>query len=162
MKLQETATKVLVDPKWKAMWYFTNSLWSGITLYLLSSFGYVFWSPKLALILGFFVPLVVYGAKEGLGLYRYKRNLGDFWYMGQHYKQGLGLFENELWEKALVHFEEVLKVGPDHKRALYYSAICHERLQNWDEMESRCRRYLEQNPNDVEVQSMLRRAGQNP
>lgn len=160
MKLRETATKVLVEPKWKAMWYFTNSLWSGITLYILSSLGYVFWSPLSALLLGFFVPLIVYGTKEGLGLYRYKRNLGEFWYMNQNLKEGMAYFENGFWEEALRCFEKILKVGPDHRRALYYSAICEEKLLNWAKAERLSVKYLEQKPDDEEVRSMMERARQ--
>lgn len=161
MNLKDTATKVLVEPKWKVLWYFTNSLWAGITLYILASYGYVFWSPNMALIVGFFTPLVVYTAKEALGLFKYKRRLGEFWYMDRQYERAMQLFHNQEWEKALALFSLILKVGPDHKRALYYAAVCNEKLGNWSDVVTMSRHYLKQNPEDDEVSSMLTKANQN-
>ena len=160
MKLRDTANKVLVEPKWKALWYFTNSLWAGITLYILADLGYVFWNPNLAFLVGFFAPLVVYGAKEFMGLYKYKRRLGEFWFMDQQYELAMKMYGNQEWEKARACFSRILSIGPDHKRALYYSAVCNEKLGDWNEVVTLARRYLEQNPSDQEVSVMLKRANQ--
>ncbi|MFX1369541.1 MAG: hypothetical protein ACFFAY_13165 [Promethearchaeota archaeon] len=160
MKLRNAADNVLTDPKWKALWFFTNSLWAGITLYLLASYGYVFWDPILALLVGFFAPLVVYGTKGAMGLYKYRLRLGEFWYMDYQYKEAMRFYNNQDWELAANHFERVLEVGPDHKRALYYAAKCKENLEEWSDVVTLSRRYLKQNPEDEEAAFMLKRANQ--
>ncbi|MHA2425921.1 MAG: hypothetical protein ACXAEF_14110, partial [Candidatus Thorarchaeota archaeon] len=74
MELREIAHKIYADRKWATGWYLMNSTVCGVTMIAIARWGYVPFDDLTAFLLGFFVPMVVYLIKEGMGLYRFQGN----------------------------------------------------------------------------------------
>ena len=88
----------------------------------------------------------------------YSRKIPEYSEMEIMFEEAKSRFDDGEYEKAL----ETLKVlaGPklNHKRALYYGALCYEALEDWENMKVFCKAYLELKPKDKEVWEMLNRA----
>jgi hypothetical protein len=158
LKIRDLAIAMVTEKRWMGLWYFTNSLWAGIVLYLLASYGYVFWEPHLAMVIGFFVPLVVYGSKHGIGLYRYRSRLGEYQHLDVRYAEAMRYYDLQHWDDALIRLYEVLKLGIDHKRALFHAARCNEELSKWGEVHRLTEKYLELHGSDAEIEALLVKA----
>ena len=53
------------------------------------------------------------------------------------------------------HFTELAGPKMDHKRALYYSARCYEKFDDWENVKKYCYAYLALKPEDREVWEMV-------
>lgn len=67
-------------------------------------------------------------------------------------------YDAEEWEEALEIFQKLMGPNMDHKRALYYGAMCCEKLGNTENVIRYLRRYVELQPKDKEVWEILARA----
>lgn len=128
MNLRELADATLSQPKWQAIWYLTNSTFAAITCWALARWGYLPWNDLEALLLGFFVPLGVYGFKTVNGWYRYKQHYGTYAMSGKYLELAMESIECEDWDEALRYLDRILRVMPGHLRGLYYTAVCKEKL----------------------------------
>ncbi len=157
MNLRELSDAVLSDPKWQAVWYLTNSSFASLTCLALSRWGYLPWDDVTALLLGFFVPLGIYGFKSINGWYRYKGRYGVYAVTERNLELALELIDKEEWRSALRYLDYILKTMPGHSRALYYSAVCKERLGNPVSAMTSIAEYLNNNPDDTEALALLER-----
>ncbi len=148
MKLRELADATLSEPKWQAIWYLTNSTFAALTCLALSRWGYLPWGDLEAILLGFFVPLGVYGFKTVNGWYRYKQRYGSYAVSEKYYELALELVEQRQWEEALRYLDAILREMPDHLRALYYAAVCNEKIGENEEALQRINEYLLTKPDD--------------
>jgi tetratricopeptide (TPR) repeat protein len=160
MKLRELADATLSQPKWQAVWYLTNSVFTALTCWALSRWGYLPWNDLEAILLGFFVPLGVYGFKTINGWYRYKGRYGSYAVTERYYELALELIEHEDWEEALRYLEVILRVMPDHLRALYYASVCEEKLGNNEGAALHINEYLKVKPDDDEALQLQTRVFQ--
>jgi len=157
MKLRELADATLSQPKWQAIWYLTNSTFAALTCLALSRWGFLPWGDLEALLLGFFVPLGVYGFKSINGWYRYKQRYGTYAVSETYYELALEYVEREEWQKALKHLEAILRMVPNHIRALYYAALCKEQLGQTEAAREHIMEYLKAAPEDNEAHQLLAR-----
>ena len=157
LNLRELSDAVLSEPKWQAIWYLTNSAFAALTCLALSRWGYLPWDDITALLLGFFVPLVVYGFKSINGWYRYKGRYGAYAVTERNFELALELIEKEEWVDALRYLDYILRIMPGHNRSLYYSAVSKERLGDSESASSFICEYLEKNPSDKEALALSKR-----
>jgi tetratricopeptide (TPR) repeat protein len=151
MKLRELADATLTLPKWQVVWYLTNSIFAALTCLALSRLGYLPWGDIEALLLGFFVPLGVYGFKSINGWYRYKGRYSSYAVTEKYYEVARELLEREDWESALRYLEAILRAMPDHLRALYYASVCKEMLGDRKGADDYITEYLKEKPDDSEA-----------
>jgi tetratricopeptide (TPR) repeat protein len=151
MNLRELADATLSQPKWQAVWYLTNSIFTALTCWALSRWGYLPWGDLEAILLGFFVPLGVYGFKSVNGWYRYKQRYGTYGVSEKYYELALELIERREWEEALRYLDAILKAMPDHLRALYYASVCREKLGDNVGANNHITEYLRVKPEDEEA-----------
>ncbi|MGY5860837.1 MAG: tetratricopeptide repeat protein [Candidatus Thorarchaeota archaeon] len=88
----------------------------------------------------------------------YSSKMPEYRELEDRFKDGLVLFEEEEWIAALEVFTEVMGPAKDHIRALYYGALCYDKLERSEDMRDVLKRYLELQPNDKEVWNLLARA----
>ncbi len=151
MKLRELADATLSQPKWQAIWYLTNSTIAALTCWALSRLGYLPWGDLEAILLGFFVPLGVYGFKTINGWYRYKGKYGAYAVTERYYELAVELIEREEWREALRYLEVILRAMPDHLRALYYTSLCKEMIGDTEGARVHISEYLKAKPDDDEA-----------
>ncbi|MHA2235036.1 MAG: tetratricopeptide repeat protein [Candidatus Thorarchaeota archaeon] len=157
MNLRELADATLSQPKWQAVWYLTNSIFAALTCLALARWGYLPWNDLEAVLLGFFVPLGVYGFKSINGWYRYRGRYGSYAVSERYYELALEYVEREEWEPALRYLEYILKVMPDHLRALYYASVCREKLGDRRGASENIFDYLKEKPDDSEALQLQER-----
>lgn len=160
MNLRELADATLNQPKWQAAWYLTNSIFAALTCWALSRWGYLPWNDVEAILLGFFVPLGVYGFKTVNGWYRYKGRYGSYAVSERYYELALELIEREDWEEALRYLDAILRAMPDHLRALYYASVCKEKLGDDEGAIVHITEYLRVKPDDEEALQLQTRISQ--
>ncbi|MFW9919131.1 MAG: tetratricopeptide repeat protein [Candidatus Thorarchaeota archaeon] len=155
MDLRDLSIAVQTKPKWMAGWYITNSTLAGLTLILLSRLGYVQFDDLTAFLLGFFVPLGVYGIKHLMGLYRYGQRWGLYQGTEVLLQKAEGYFAHARYSEAIDVLINVLEYLPGHKRALFYVAKCYEKLGRIKDASDYYSEYLLLEPDDAEARAML-------
>jgi hypothetical protein len=71
------------------------------------------------------------------------------------FEQGMLHYQAKEWNQALDVFRDVMGPNKNHKRALYYSARCHEQLGDWSNVKYYCQLYLQMQPKDREAWELL-------
>ena len=160
MNLRELADATFTQQKWKAVWYLTNSVFAALTCWALSRWGYLSWNDIEAILLGFFVPLGIYGFKTINGWNRYKGRYGTYAVTERYYELALELIEREDWKEALRYLEAILRAMPDHLRALYYVSMCKEQLGDKEGANIHITEYLKVKPDDEEALLIQTRVSQ--
>jgi tetratricopeptide (TPR) repeat protein len=155
MSVDSFSYKINHVRKWAVGWYLINSILSGLTLLALARLGYVPFDDVTAFLVGFIVPIIIYGGKEKMGLYRYQKHLVVYQYSEVILQRAAGDFGHGKYEDALTKFESVLECMPDHRRALYYAAISAERLGKKELAAKYYTDYLSIVPDDGEVREKL-------
>jgi hypothetical protein len=79
----------------------------------------------------------------------------EYGQMEIRFDEGMEHFKNEEWENALLIFTELAGPKMDHKRGLYYAALCYGKLDDWENVKKYCNAYLAIKPGDREVWEML-------
>ena len=151
--------KINREPKWIVTWYLTVGILCALTCLALSRTGYLPWDDVTALLLGFFVPIVMYTIKELMGLYEYPRRYSSYAISERYLELALEYMEIEKWRDALHYLDIVLKDMPDHQRVLYYAAICREKLGDNEGSNENITAYLKGNPDDNEASELQKRVG---
>jgi tetratricopeptide (TPR) repeat protein len=157
MSLRKWGYRFYKEPKWAVVWYLTTGTLSALTCLVLSRFGYLPWDDGTALLLGFFVPIVMYGFKEGMGWYEYTRRYGAYAVSERYLELATEYVEKERWQEALKYLDPILFDMPDHLRALYYSALCREKLGKREKALEQISEYLTEKPDDIDAQGLRRR-----
>jgi tetratricopeptide (TPR) repeat protein len=160
MNLRELADATLSQPKWQAVWYLTNSILAALTCWALARWGYLPWNDVEALLLGFFVPLGVYGFKSINGWYRYKDRYGAYAVTERYFELALELIEREDWKAALRYLDAILRSIPDHLRAHYYASVCKEKLGDDEGASIHIAEYLRVKPDDEDALQLQTRVSQ--
>ncbi len=151
--------KINKEPKWIVTWFLTAGILCALTCLVLSRTGYLPWDDTTALLLGFFVPVVTYTIKELMGLYEYPRRYSTYAASERYLELSLEYMANDHWDKALTHLERILLVIPGHQRALFNTAICKERLGDYEGSYAAIASYLSITPNDLEARELQTRVG---
>ena len=127
-------------------------------LALLAGYGYIALDPGI--IIGFTVILVsmLVCCTSCTLLGSYSSRMSEYQELEDRFKEGLVLFEDQEWTAALEVLNAVIGPAKDHKRALYYSALCYEKLNKSEDMRDSLKRYLELQPKDKEVWNLLAQA----
>ncbi len=127
-------------------------------LALLAGYGYIALDPGI--IIGFTVVLVsmLVCCTSCTLLASYSSRMSEYQELEDRFKEGLVLFKDQEWTAALEVFNEVIGPAKDHKRALYYGALCYDKLNKSEDMRDSLKRYLELQPKDKEVWNLLAQA----
>ena len=157
MSLRKWGYKFYKEPKWAVVWYLTTGTLCAITCLALSRAGYLPWDDLTAILLGFFVPIVVYSFKEGMGWYEYPRRYGSYAVSERYLELAIEYVESERWDDALKYLDPILHDMPDHLRALYYAAVCREKLGDKDVASRHILQYLKEKPDDSDARNLLSR-----
>ena len=157
MSLRKWGYKFYKEPKWAVVWYLTTGTLCAITCFALSRAGYLPWDDLTAILLGFFVPIVVYSFKEGMGWYEYPRRYGSYAVSERYLELAIEYVESERWDDALKYLDPILHDMPDHLRALYYAAVCREKLGDKDVASRHILQYLKEKPDDSDARNLLSR-----
>ncbi|MHA1906988.1 MAG: tetratricopeptide repeat protein [Candidatus Thorarchaeota archaeon] len=155
VKLREIAHKIYADRKWATGWYLMNSICCGVTMIAIARWGYVPFDDLTAFLLGFFVPMVVYLIKEGMGLYKYQGRFTQYQDSEVILQRAAGDFGHGKYEDALSKFQLIIEYMPGHKRALYYAAVSAEKLGKRDLAARFYSEYLILVPNDQAARQQL-------
>ncbi|MGY5871604.1 MAG: tetratricopeptide repeat protein [Candidatus Thorarchaeota archaeon] len=151
--------KINKEPKWVVTWYLTTGVLCALTCLVLSRTGYLPWDDITALLLGFFVPIVIYSFKEIMRWYEYPRRYSMYAVSERYLELSLEYMEKERWQDALSNLNLIQRNMPDHQRAQYYSAICKEKLGNYQGANENIARYLKMKPDDDEALELQKRVG---
>ncbi len=130
----------------------------GFGLAFLAGHGYINQDPGIIIGFTFILVTIIVFCTSCAFLGSYVSNLPDYQKLEDRFKDGLVLFEDEEWTAALEVFKDVMGPAKDHKRALYYGALCYDKLDKSEDMRDFLKRYLELQPNDKEVWNLLARA----
>ena len=149
------AHKIYADKKWATGWYLMNSTACGATMIAIARWGYVPFDDLTAFLLGFFVPMVVYLIKEGMGYYKFQGHYVQYQDSEVILHRAAGDFGHGKYEDALSKFQYIIEHMPGHKRALYYAAISAEKLGRSDLAARYYSEYLLLVPEDQEVRQQL-------
>ena len=127
-------------------------------LAFLAGYGYIALDPGI--IIGFTVVLMsmFVCCTSCTLLASYSSRMSDYQELEDRFKDGLVFFEEQEWTAALAVFNEVIGPAKDHKRALYYGALCYDKLNKNEDMRDFLKRYLELQPMDKEVWNLLAQA----
>ncbi|MGY5859877.1 MAG: tetratricopeptide repeat protein [Candidatus Thorarchaeota archaeon] len=159
MDMKKWLFKINNEPKWVVAWFLTTGVLCALTCLVLSRTGYLPWDDVTALLLGFFVPVVTYTIKEIMGLYRYPGRYSSYAISERYLELALEYTKDEKWKDALHYLDSILKAFPDHQRALYYAAICREKLGDDEGSYENITKYLEGKPDDGEALELQKRVG---
>ncbi|MHA1903511.1 MAG: tetratricopeptide repeat protein [Candidatus Thorarchaeota archaeon] len=152
------APPVFHNRKMQIVYTLVLAISSGITAYVLSVFGYIMWDPISAFIVGCLTPIVIIEFKVLLRLPQHSTRLQWYAKMNLHFNDAMVLYNKGKWSESLLILDDLLGENKDHKRALYYGALCHKELQNNEAMIEYFTRYLELTPSDMEVADLLKSA----
>lgn len=143
----------IVSNRSRAFWLIYGPIMWGLGVALLALIGFT----QLDILTAFFVGFIV-GFLHDLALikvYEYRNNLELYTHWDLEFHRALKYYEEGDWTSSLKELNSILKMAPDHKRALYYAALCNKELGNWVVFEELCIRYLEFYPEDLDVRDML-------
>jgi hypothetical protein len=149
--------KINKEPKWIIAWYLTTGILCGLTCFGLSRTGYLPWDDVTAFLLGFFVPIVTYSFKEIMGWYEYPRRYSSYAVSERYLELSLEFMKNERWQGALHNLNRITESMPDHMRAQYYSAICKEKMGDYEGANENISIYLRIMSNDNEAIELQKR-----
>jgi len=130
----------------------------GVGLAFLAGYGYIELDPGAIIGLAVILVAVLVCCTSCTLLGNYASKMPEYQELEERFKDGLVLFEDEEWTAALEVFTGVIGPAKDHKRALYYIALCYDKLDKSEDMRDFLKRYLELQPKDKEVWNLLARA----
>jgi tetratricopeptide (TPR) repeat protein len=130
----------------------------GVIISLLAGYGYIPGDPIMILGMAITLGVILICCSATMMIASYSQRIPEYSEMEIKYDEAQAHYENEEYEKALEIFKALAGPKLNHKRALYYGALCYEALSDWENMKIFCKAYLELKPKDREVWEMLNRA----
>jgi len=127
----------------------------GIIVALLSGQGILPFDGPMVLGMSILAATVIVCCASTLLLGSVASKMPEYGQMEIRFEEGMEHFKNEEWENALLIFTELAGPKMDHKRGLYYSALCYGKMDDWENVKKYCRAYLAIKPKDREVWEML-------
>ncbi|MFW9806790.1 MAG: tetratricopeptide repeat protein [Candidatus Thorarchaeota archaeon] len=130
----------------------------GVILSWLGGLGYLPIDPVMTLGLSIMLVVVLICCSATTMIASYSQIIPEYSEMEIKYDEAKSYFDNQDYERSLEIFKALAGPKLNHKRALYYGALCYEALNDWENMKVFCKAYLELKPKDKEVWEMLNRA----
>ncbi|TET06391.1 MAG: hypothetical protein E3J86_14980 [Candidatus Thorarchaeota archaeon] len=130
----------------------------GIIAAWLGGQGYLPIDPGMAIGMSILLATAIVCCSSTLMIGSFAQRVPEYGDMEIRFEEGKLRFDQEEWDYALEIFKTLAGPKLDHKRALYYGALCYEELNDWENMKIFCKAYLDMKPKDKEVWEMLNRA----
>jgi len=127
----------------------------GIIVALLSAQGILPFDGPMILGVSILTATVIVCCASTLMLGSVASKMPEYGQMEIRFDEGMEHYKNEEWENALLVFTELAGPKMDHKRGLYYSALCYGKMDDWENVKKYCNAYLAIKPKDREVWEML-------
>ena len=131
---------------------------SGVILAWLGGQGIINVEPGVTLGLTILLATIIVCCASTIMLGSVASKIPEYAEMELRFDEGVAYFDNEEWENALLVFTELSGPKMDHKRALFYAALCYEKLEDWENVKKFIRAYLELKPDDREALELLANA----
>ncbi len=128
---------------------------SGIITEFVASWGYIQLSPGAALGLSVVIATIIACCGSLTVIGGMATRMPEYSEMEIVFESGKDHFDHGEWGEAIEIFTKLLRPNMDHKRALYYSAKCYEKLDDWVEVKRHCKLYLKMQSRDKEVWELL-------
>ncbi len=151
---EETGTQFRMKPRYVVLLGILIVI-SGVILAWLGGQGILPLDPNITLTLTILTATVIMCCVSTLMIGSVASKIPDYQDMEIRFEEGMSHFENEEWENALLIFTELAGPSMDHKRALYYAAVCYGKLDDWENVKKYIRAYLKLKPKDVEAWEIL-------
>lgn len=140
----------------RVLWILIPIIWiGGVSAAFLAGYGYIPGDAGIILAITIISSSVLLCCVSMIYMERVAQRMGAYHELETEFKEGMIFYENEEWELAIKIFTKVMGQQMDHKRALYYTARCYEKLDDWKNVKKHCKRYLEFQPKDKEVWELL-------
>ncbi len=130
----------------------------GVILALLAGQGFIPIDPVMTIGGAILLSTILVCCSAITMVASYTQKIPEYSEMEIKYDEGKSHFDNGEFEAAVEIFKALAGPKLDHKRALYYGALCYEELSDWENMKLFCKAYLKLKPKDKEVWEMLNRA----
>ncbi|TFG32905.1 hypothetical protein EU527_09235 [Candidatus Thorarchaeota archaeon] len=130
-------------------------VFSGIILAWLGGQGIIPVEPGMVLGITILTATVIVCCASLIMLGSVASKIPEYAEMELRFEEGLAHYENERWENALLIFTELSGSKMDHKRALFYAALCYNKLDDQENVKRYSRAYLKLRPDDREVWELL-------
>jgi tetratricopeptide (TPR) repeat protein len=127
----------------------------GVVIAFLAGYGYLEVDPGIVIAMIIISSSIILCCASIIYTQRVTQKMASYYELENEYKEGMIFFENEEWELAIKIFTKIMGENMDHKRALYYTSRCYEKLDDWQNVKKYCKRYLELQPKDKEVWELL-------
>ncbi|TFG33703.1 hypothetical protein EU527_06995 [Candidatus Thorarchaeota archaeon] len=130
-------------------------VFSGIVLAWLGGQGIIPIEPGMVLGITILIATVIVCCASTIMLGSVASKIPEYAEMELRFEEGLAHYENERWENALLIFTELSGPKMDHKRALFYAALCYDKLDDWENVKKYISAYLALRPDDREGWELL-------
>jgi hypothetical protein len=130
-------------------------VFGGIIVALLSAQGILPFDGPMVMGITILTATIIVCCASTLMLGSVASKMPEYGQMEIRFDEGMEHFKNEEWENALLIFTELAGPKMDHKRGLYYAALCYGKLDDWENVKKYCKAYLALKSNDREVWEML-------
>jgi tetratricopeptide (TPR) repeat protein len=130
----------------------------GVIISFLAGQGYLPLDPVMTLGMSVMLGVILVCCSATMMIASYSQKIPEYSEMEIKYDEAKSYYDNQEYERAVEIFKALAGPKLDHKRALYYGALCYEGLNDWENMKTFCTAYLELKPKDKEVWEMLNRA----
>lgn len=130
-------------------------VFGGIIIAWLSAQGILPFDGPSVLGVTILVATVIVCCASAIMLGSIASKMPEYGEMEIRFEEGMEHYKNEEWENAILVFTELAGPKMNHKRALYYSALCYEQMDDWENVKKFCNSYLSIKPKDREVWEML-------
>jgi len=130
----------------------------GVVLSFLAGQGIIPINPATIFGISIMLGVILVCCSATLMITSYSQKIPEYSEMEIKYDEAKSCYENGEYETAVEIFKMLAGPRLNHKRALYYGALCYEALDDWENMKIFCKAYLELKSKDKEVWEMLNRA----
>ncbi|MGY5860286.1 MAG: hypothetical protein RTU63_13030 [Candidatus Thorarchaeota archaeon] len=130
-------------------------VFGGIIVALLSAQGILPFDALMVIGVTILAATVIVCCASTLMLGSVASKMPEYGAMEIRFDEGMEHFKNEEWDNALLIFTELAGPKMDHKRGLYYSALCYGKIDDWENVKKYCKAYLAIKPKDREVWEIL-------
>lgn len=151
---EDTGDGINIKPKYIGI-VAVAIVFGGIIVALLSAQGILPFDGPIVIGVTILVATVIVCCASTILLGSVAAKIPEYGDMEIRFDEGMEHYKNEEWENALLIFTELTGPKMNHKRGLYYAALCYEHLNDWENVKKFCNAYLILKPKDREVWEML-------
>ncbi|TFF91213.1 tetratricopeptide repeat protein [Candidatus Thorarchaeota archaeon] len=128
---------------------------SGLVIAWLGGQGILPVDPSMVLGITVITTMIIVCCSSAVVTGKIATKIPEYSDMELRFDKAMEHYENEEYDEALAIFRDLMGPERNHKRALYYTARIHEKRNEWDQVKTYCKRYLEMQPRDKEVWELL-------